>query len=197
MPQPTEAQDPPRERSRRNGARHGYGGDVALFSRRRRLPDPVRRALDLRGDAVLAAAPLVDGRWVVTTRRALHLVGTDGTVRVPWADVDRGSLDATTGTLTVHWVNGASTDLPLGPDSPAWDLTQSFRERVQQSVVHVEHVSLPGSGERVRVALRRDEDGALFTQVIGPGDVDLADPGVARQVALAERRVRAEAGLAP
>lgn len=170
---------------------------MALFSRRPRLPDTVRRALDLRADAVLAWAPLVDGRWVVTTRRALHLVGPDGAVRTPWADVDRGSLDATTGTLTVHWVNGATTALVLGPDSPSWDLTQSFRERVQQSVVHVEHVSLPASGERVRVALRRDEDGALFTQVIGPGDVDLSDAAVARQVATVERRVRAEAGLAP
>ena len=170
---------------------------MALFSRRRRLPDTVRRALDLRGDAVLASAPLVDGRWVVTTRLALHVVGPDGTVRAPWADVDRGSLDAATGTLTVHWVNGAASDLVLGPDSDAWDLTQSFRERVQQSVVHVEHVTLPGTGERVRVALRRDEDGALFTQVIGPGDVDLTDPGVAHELALAERRVRSEAGLAP
>ena len=157
----------------------------------------MRRALDLRGDAVLASAPLLDGRWVVTTRRALYVVGPEGAVRTPWADVDRGSLDATTGTLTVHWVSGATTDLVLGPDSAAWDLTQSFRERVQQSIVHVEHVTLPGTQEQVRVALRRDEDGSLFTQVIGPGDVDLSDPAVARRIALVERRVRAEAGLAP
>ncbi|MCC2313332.1 hypothetical protein [Cellulomonas xiejunii] len=170
---------------------------MALFSRRRRLPDPLRRALDLRADAVLASAPLADGRWVVTTRRALHLAGDDGAVRTPWADVDRGSLDAQTRTLTVHWVSGARTELVLETDEDAWDLVQSFRERVQQSVVHVEHVALPGGRATVRVALRRDEDGDLFTQVIGDGTVDLTDPAVARRVAEAEAHVRAEAGLAP
>ncbi|MBF0686940.1 MAG: hypothetical protein IR158_04115 [Cellulomonas sp.] len=170
---------------------------MALFSRRRRLPDPLRHALDLRADAVLAAAPLDDGRWVVTTRRALHLVVDDGAVRTPWADVDRGSLDARTRTLTVHWVSGARTELVLETDDDAWDLVQSFRERVQQSVVHVEHVTLPGGRTAVRVALRRDEDGDLFTQVIGDGTVDLTDPAVARRVADAETHVRAEAGLAP
>lgn len=170
---------------------------MALFSRRRRLPDALRRSLDLRGDAVLAAAPLTDDRWVVTSRRALHLVGPDGAARTVWADVDRGSLDATTRTLTVHWVSGARTALPLASDVDAWDLTQSFRERVQQSVVHVEHVTVPGSSAPVRVALRRDEHGDLFTQVVGDGRVDLADPAVAVRVSAAEARVRAEAGLAP
>ncbi len=170
---------------------------MALFSRRRRLPDPQRRALDLRDDTILASAPLADGRWAVTTRRALHLVGDGPTARIPWADVDRGSLDATSATLTVHWVSGARTALVLAPDVDAWDLTQSFRERVQQSIVHVEHVEVPGARTPVRVALRRDEHGDLFTQVVGDGTVDLRDPQVARLVAAAEAHVRAEAGLAP
>ncbi|GIG39948.1 hypothetical protein [Cellulomonas phragmiteti] len=168
---------------------------MALFSRRRRLPDPLRRTLDLRADAILATAPLADGRWAVTTRRALHLAGESGVVRTPWADVDRGALDARTRTLTVHWVSGARTELVLADDVDAWDLVQSFRERVQQSVVHVEHV--PGAGTPVRVALRRDEDGELFTQVIGDATVDLTDPAAGRRVAAAEAHVRAEAGLAP
>lgn len=168
---------------------------MALFSRRPRLPDHLRRALDLRGDAVLAVAPLEDGRWAVTTRRALHVVGDEGVVRTPWADVDRGSLDAATRTLTVHWVSGARTELVVATEE-AWDLVQSFRERVQQSVVHVEHVTVPGSRASVRVALRRDEDGELFTQVIGDGSVDLTQPAAAQRVAEAEAHVRAEAGLA-
>ncbi|MCC2333564.1 hypothetical protein [Cellulomonas wangsupingiae] len=170
---------------------------MALFSRRRRLPDDLRRVLDLRGDAILATAPLDDGRWLVATRRALHLVSDAGAARTAWADVDRGSLDATSRTLTVHWVSGARAELVLAPDVDAWDLSQAFRERVQRSVVHVEHVSLPGGGSPVRVALRRDEDGALFTQVIGDSTVDLEEPDVARRVARAEAHVRAEAGLAP
>ncbi|MBD7918179.1 hypothetical protein H9657_07795 [Cellulomonas sp. Sa3CUA2] len=170
---------------------------MALFSRRHRLPEALRRALDLHGDAILATAPLDDGRWAVTTRRALHVVGDGGAVRTPWADVDRGSLDDQTRTLTVHWVSGARTELVLATDDHAWDLVQSFRERVQQSVVHVEHVTVPGVRTSVRVALRRDERGDLFTQVIGDGTVDLTDPAAARLVADAEARVRAEAGLAP
>jgi len=169
---------------------------VALFSRRRRLPESLRRALDLRADAVLASAPLADDRWAVVTRRALHVVGPAGAARTPWADVDRASLDADSRTLTVHWVTGARSDLVLAADVDAWDLVQSFRERVQQSIVHVEHVTVP-HGHTVRVALRRDEHGDLFTQVIGDGAVDLADPATARQVTAAEARVRAEAGLAP
>ena len=169
---------------------------MALFSRRPRLPDHLRRALDLRGDSVLAAAPLEDDRWAVTTHRALHVVGEAGVARTPWADVDRGSLDATTRTLTVHWVSGARSELVVATED-AWDLVQSFRERVQQSVVHVEHVMVPGSRSPVRVALRRGEHGELFTQVIGDGTVDLTRPEVARRVAEAEAHVRAEAGLAP
>lgn len=172
-------------------------GHVSLFNRRRRLPDPLRRALDLHHDALLAAAPLRDGRWVVTSRRALHLVGDDSPVRSPWADVDRATLDAETRTLTVHWVSGARTALVLADDVDAWDLVQSLRERVQQSVVHVEHVAVPGGRPPVRVALRRDDDGSLFTQVVGDGTVDLQDPAVARRVAQAEAHVRAEAGLRP
>ncbi|MFC8193130.1 hypothetical protein ACFUMH_15855 [Cellulomonas sp. NPDC057328] len=184
---------------------------MALFSRRRRLPDAVRRRLDLaHGDTVLAAAPLDaarggevaqdadgTGRWAVVTRRALHLVDADpdaDVARTPWSDVDRGTLDAESRTLTVHWASGATTDLPLADDPAARDLAQTFRERVQQSVVHVEHVTLPGGG-RVRVALRRDEEGAFFTQTIGDGRVDLRDPAAARVVAEAEARVRAEVGL--
>lgn len=170
---------------------------MALFSRRHRLPDALRRALDLRADAVLATAPLTDGRWVVTSRRALHLVGDEGVARTPWADVDRGTLDAGTRTLTVRWVSGARTSLVLADEGDAWDLVQSFRERVQQSVVHVEHVPAPDGGGTARVALRRDEHGDLFTQVIGDATVDLGDPATSRRVAAAEAHVRAEAGLAP
>ncbi|QCB93280.1 hypothetical protein [Cellulomonas shaoxiangyii] len=171
---------------------------MALFSRRRRLPDAVRRRLDLLpDDAVLAAAPLDGGRWAVVSRRALHLVDADPdapVARAPWSDVDRGTLDAEARTLTVHWVSGARTDLPLADDPAARDVAQTFRERVQQSVVHVEHVTVP-TGGRVRVALRRDEDGDLFTQAIGDARVDLRDPATARAVAAAEARVRDEVGL--
>jgi len=66
---------------------------------------------------------------------------------------------------------------------------------VQSSVVHSEIVALPGGAE-ARVALRRDEDGRLVSQVIGSAGLDLADPTVAARVDAAEARVRSAAGLA-
>ncbi|GAA4624617.1 hypothetical protein [Cellulomonas oligotrophica] len=171
---------------------------MRLLPRRDRLPDDVRRGLDLGGDAVLAAAPLSPAGWVVASRRALHLVRDDAPrARTAWADVDHGSLDAQTRTLTVRWVSGARTDLVLADDSRASrDLAQVFRERVQQSVVHVVHVPVDDREKVVvRVALRRAEDGTLFTQTLGAGTVDLDDPGVRRAVEAGEGRVREEAGL--
>ena len=167
---------------------------MPLFRRRPSLPAAVRAQLDLRGDdRVVAAAELTDG-WAVASRRALHVVRDGGPVRRrPWADVDRASIDPDTATLSVIWVEGPAERLDL-----ASDRRQSFpvvlRERVQSSVVHSETVTLRG-GQRVRVALRRAEDGRLVTQVIGDGRVDLADPEVAAVVDAAEARVRDAAGL--
>ncbi|WP_298456761.1 hypothetical protein [uncultured Cellulomonas sp.] len=162
--------------------------------RRPRLPTAVRAGLDVpAGDAVIASAQLTDG-WAVATRRALHLA-TDGAPvrRRPWSDVDRAALDPGTRTLSVMWVDGSRDDLHLAHDEPR-GLPEVLRERVQSSVVHSEPVTLR-DGRRVRVALRRDEDGELLTQVIGDGGVDLADPDVARRVDAAEARVREAAGL--
>lgn len=170
---------------------------MPLFSRRHALPDDVRRALDLpAGDRVLAAAAS-RGRWLVATRLALYVAGgpADGVPvrRHLWSDVDRASFAPDPPAITVHWVSGAAEDLPLDPPVPV-AFAQTLRERVQSSVVHVETVSVPGAGP-VRVALRRGEAEELFTQVIGTGRVDLADPAVAALLDAAEARVRAAAGL--
>ena len=85
---------------------------MALFSRRR-LPPTDRSRLDLRpGDTVLVSTELSDGRWAVASRLALHLVPADGPVaRHPWSDVDHGSLDPATRTMTLRWVWGESERL--------------------------------------------------------------------------------------
>lgn len=167
---------------------------MPLFSRRASLPAPIRARLALPpGDRVLVATELSDGGWAAATRRALYVV--DPTVeRRAWADVDRATLDAETSTLTVHWVTGASQALAL-TGTGARPFAQVLRERVQSSVVHSEKVTVAGAGT-IRVALRRDEDGELVSQVIGDGTTDLSDPAVAALVDAAERRVRAAAGLA-
>ncbi|AEE46404.1 hypothetical protein [Cellulomonas fimi] len=163
--------------------------------RRRRLPAPERALLDLRpGDKVLVEAHLTDGRWAVATRRAVHLLEEGQVVRVPWSDVDRGSLDPTTRVLTVTWVWGGTSRLPFAQDGASVAFTQTFRERVQQSVVHAVPVTVPG-GARVRLALRRDEEGEIFTQVLGDGTVDVEDPAVSAALDVAEAEARDAAGL--
>jgi hypothetical protein len=166
---------------------------MPLFTRRTALPSDVRSSLHLRhGDSVIAAAEITDG-WAVASRLALYVALSDDVRRRPWADVDRASLDPETETITVGWVDGVRQDLHL-LDNRHPGFARALRERVQSSVVHAETVRLAG-GAQVRVALRRDEDGGLFSQVIGEGRVNLADPAVAAVVDAAEARVRGAAGL--
>ncbi|RMI09410.1 hypothetical protein [Cellulomonas triticagri] len=167
---------------------------MPLFSRRPALPDAVRRALHLApGDRVLASAAVPGDRWFAASREALHLVDGETVTRHPWTDVDRASFAPEPPAITVHWVTGAVQEIALTPPIPV-AFAQIFRERVQQSVVHVETVTPPRSAP-VRVVLRRGEGGDLFTQVIGPGTVDVADPHVRAVLEDAEERVRAAAGL--
>jgi len=168
---------------------------VPVSPRRRRLSAAERARLELRPrDRVLASVQLADGTLAVASRLALHVVDATTVTRTPWADVDHGTLDAPTRTLTVRWVWGATTALTFAEDRASVAFAQTFRERVQQSVIHTTSVPLP-RGRRARVALRRDEDGELFSQVIADDSVDLADPQVAALVDAAEDAVRDAAGL--
>lgn len=168
---------------------------MPLFHRRTALPDDVRAGLDLAPrERVLGYAALTDG-WAVATSHRLHVVPADGpAVRRPWIDVTTGRLDAENALLTVAWVDGsAETGLHLADDR-SMEFPRVFRQCVDTSLVHSEQVTLP-RGASVRVALRRAADGRLFTQVLGTGDVNLADPAVATAVDAAELRVRDAAGL--
>ncbi|MEK8228620.1 hypothetical protein NKG05_25340 [Oerskovia sp. M15] len=73
-------------------------------------------------------------------------------------------------------------------------LAQTVRERVQSSVVLAEVVPL-GEGRSAKVAVRRDTDGSLFSQVVADSDVDLDDPRTRAAIDAAEDRVRSMSGL--
>lgn len=166
---------------------------MALLRRAPRLPDDVRRSLDLRrGEKVLARAPLADG-WALATTQHLHLV-RDERLRRAWSDVDGARLDPETAELTVTWVDGSAPSVLRLEAEHARALVRAVHERVQSSVVHTARVTVPG-GSVVRVALRRDADGALLTQVLGDGRVDLSDPATAAAVDEAEAKVREAGGL--
>lgn len=165
-----------------------------------------------RSGPVLAQAALVTSTgeaWAFATRAELLMIsapeavsdqddaGSRGApsvvVQREWSDVDRATYDTESNVIQVYWVDGAEpTPLPL--DGRRSVLPQVLRERVQWSVVLAEPVKLPG-GRSARVAVRRRADGELFSQVIGGGDVDLADPGTAGMIDAAEARVRSAAGL--
>lgn len=182
------------------------------LSRQRPQKDVRRTVHSHRTDSVLARAALVastGGAWAFATRAELLLVsapestdGPDGAesrgapsvvVHREWADVDRATYDTESNVIRVHWVDGAEpTALPL--DGRRSVLPQVLRERVQWSVVLAEPVKLP-DGRSARVAVRRRADGELFSQVIGGGDLDLADPDIAGVIDAAEGRVRNAAGL--
>ena len=165
---------------------------------RHRPPAGVISRLDLTpGDAVLAGVRLVGGGWAVASRHGLHLLADDEAATdalTPWCDVDRGSMDPATSTLTVWWVSGARRALALPDDPDAASFSRAFRDRVQASVVHAVAVTLP-DGTKAQVALRRAPDGELFTQTLGDTAVDPDDPAVAAVLAKAEAAVREAAGL--
>jgi hypothetical protein len=167
---------------------------VALLHRSPALPASQRARLALAtGDDVLAAAPLTDERWAVATRRALYLLADQKVGRWSWSQVDHGSLDAESGRLSVRLVTGSTVELPLSAGTGR-RFAATFRERVQSSVVRAIELTVPDAG-KVQVAIRRDEDGRLFSQVLGDARVDLSRPEVAGPVDEAEQRLREAVGL--
>jgi len=166
------------------------------MSVRHRPPSTVVACLGLlRGDAVLAGVDLGAAGWAVASRAGLHLLADDAGRSTPWCDVDHGTLDPATRTLTVWWVTGARADLVLPENRDAQAFARVFRERVDQSVVHSAAVRLPAGAGSARVAVRRDAHGGLFTQVLADGVVDLDDQRVRTAVDEAEAQARDATGL--
>lgn len=165
------------------------------------LPDTIRHAVPLPDkDKILAHASLSDGAWSVGTRGLLCVVEAGGTggphvsACRPWCDVDDASYEPEEQTMTVRWVDTTVPTVLRFADDRNLPFLQTFRERVQSSVVIAETVRLPG-GRTARVAVRRNVDGNLFSQVIADMGTNLDDPEVARLVDGAETRVRSAAGL--
>ncbi|MBD7949922.1 MULTISPECIES: hypothetical protein [Oerskovia] len=166
---------------------------MALFARSS-LPDDARRSLRLAPkDAVLASAQLVGGSWAVATRTVLATTGDAATSR-PWCDVDKAGYDPATASITVEWVDGAAPLVLHLADAKRTALAQTVRERVQSSVVLAEVVTL-GGGRTAKVAVRRDSDGSLFSQVVAEAGVDLDDARTRAVIDAAEDRVRSMSGL--
>jgi hypothetical protein len=169
---------------------------MTRFGRKVVLPGPVRAGLTLaEGERVLAAARLVDQRWLVGTTRALHIVDAEGAgERHGWDEVAAAVWSDTASMLQVTWADqGRQLVLELAGD--AGFLPEVIRERVESSVVVSRRI---GAGGRrgVRVAVRRAGPGApLTTQVVADRGVDLTDPELAARVAAELADLREQTGM--
>jgi hypothetical protein len=169
---------------------------MARLGRKVALPASVRAGLALEdGERVLAAAALLDGRWVVGTTRSLHVVAPDGAgERHGWDQVAAAVWSDTASMLQVTWVD-QHRQLVLELAGDAGFLPEVIRERVEASVVVSRRVSA-GGRRGVRVAVRRAGPGAaLTTQVVADRGVDLNEPELAARVAAELADLREQTGM--
>lgn len=171
---------------------------------RRQLPRELLASLDLDGDRVLAATidpgsgeHLVIGQW------RLYAVGwpADGApevrLRVPWHEVDGGTYDPDTQTLTVTWVGDRPHERwRIDPTQRAGaEVRERFWERVQSSVVLAEPVDLGARLHGRVVVRRRFSDGAMLSQVLlGPG-ATMSDPDQRARALAALARIEEQVGM--
>lgn len=150
------------------------------------------------GERLLAWAEASGGSTVVAGRHRLHvvLVPEEGEPSLalsrPWHLVDSGTWSAE-GELRVAWVDGEPA-LRLVLTEPG-ALPETFRERVQASVVLAETIEV-GGRHTAKVVVRRDlENDVLLSQAVLGRGVHTGDPGVAEQVRAGLERVREQVGL--
>lgn len=148
------------------------------------------------GDKVVAwVQALAPDEIVAAGTHALYAVAPDGVLRWgrAWHEVDAGSFDRETSTLRVSWVDGAPPEswrLPLDTAFP-----ETFRARVQASVVLAEVVDL-GGRRNAKVVVRKNlRDQSLLTQVVHGRGVDPADAELGAAVRGALSRLREQVGL--
>ncbi len=139
------------------------------------LPPEITGALSAaKGDRILAGAPDADSRaWLVAGMYTVSLVdplrGPGKTLAWsrPWHEVDAGSWSRDSSLLTVSWADRSRPlQVRLADGQRERRFLQSFRERVQASVVLAEELSL--SGRRTgRAVIRQDlRTGELLEQVV-------------------------------
>ncbi len=181
---------------------------------RRAIPAKVRKiAEQLTGERVLAASrvvPLSDVHqvaeglldpmageakdWALATMDYVVILRDDIATGRQWCDVDRAALDPLTANLNITWADASpAAELRLANTKDP-KFAAMLHDRVQASVILAETVRLPGQ-QIVRVAVRRDAAGELFSQVIGPGTIRLDDPQTAALIDTAESRIRDACGL--
>ncbi|HEX6516452.1 MAG TPA: hypothetical protein VF049_12840 [Nocardioidaceae bacterium] len=150
-------------------------------------PEVVSRAPLEPGEAVLAAAAMRDGTWLLGTRDALLLVPPDrvtqAEVRIAWEKVQRADWDREQNRLRVSEVGEFGRMRPehvLTVDEPG-RLLQLVRERVTASVVLQRRVRISGKKGLTVIARRPPgRSGEItwayeFDSGVDPDDPDVMD----------------------
>ena len=158
------------------------------------VPPAVRAAT---GDDKVIATVTAESpeETLVAGTKAMYAVSADGSLRWRrvWHHVDGGSFDRESSTLRVTWVDGSAPEgwrLPHDTTFP-----ETFRARVQASVVLAEIVDL-GGRRNAKVVIRKDlADQSLLSQVVIGRGVDPSDPGLRAAVAAAVARLEEQVGL--
>ena len=169
---------------------------MALFGRRRKLPDSDRPALE-RDERVVAWASSPRGA-LVATNRGLWLPDGGGPARLGWNEIHKAvwtgeALAVTAAKLVEH---GPGYDIVADRPTVEYrladpgDLPAQVRARVTRSVGSSAHHPLPGSGG-VRVVARRvpGTGGLAWTARFDPG-VDHDDPIVREATAALVEQAR-------
>jgi hypothetical protein len=160
------------------------------------LPDDVRSGLGLdRGERVLAAAPLDDGGWVVTSSVALLVARAGPVLRRPWHEVAEATWEPENREVAVRWSTPGEPGLLLRLGEVPGAVPEVLRERVMSTYVLSQRVAVRGR-RGVTVAVRRNAvDGSLLVQSVPDEGIDLRRPETAERVAAMARQLGEQVGL--
>lgn len=174
------------------------------------IPEGVQAAarLDPRERVLAAAQDDHTGGWVLISSWRLLVVApgvpndAGSAVRLTvdrrWLDVDGGSWDPDTGSLSLSWVGGgAGLQWQFLERTGPGRVPEAFRERVSASIVLMRHLDL-GPRRTARVAIREDlRDRSLIEQVLPGKGVRADDAELARELETARVELRDQVGLPP
>lgn len=170
------------------------------FKRGVSVPDDVVAAAALApGEKVLAGTGTTDGRWLVGTRDALHVVaGPVAETRIPWERVDRADWDGDGQRLVVVEVGEFGRIQPrhVFPVAEPGLLLELVRERVTASVVLQRRIPVHGRRGLLVIGRRAPGgDGTVSWAYQFDVGVDPDDPAVVAAAEAGLRAAEADLGL--
>lgn len=136
----------------------------------------------MKSERTLWSGELADGRTVIVTEHFGRIVdGSQTVAEWPWVNYASGEWDGEAGRFDALAIADDVEDLTLdfGPQ-PDLDIGLILSDRIEASIVYHETALVTDVGW-VRVFVRRNPDGSMFTQALGY-NIDDAEPEKVEQV---------------